>query len=475
VSRLTSAFCGSFSFSIGGAAVIASTTLAVQPAVSGNKGVVVKAASGQSANLQEWQNSSGTVLTAIDNNGRVVISSGGGTTSTPDLYLNNTSTTSPIIKWNSITGNPGMWFVSNNSIICKMYDNGVVEAANTLAVQDMYLRAWNIQRGSAGIIAFNGSGPAISVGAGTLTTADSTIQITVPAAAKKGLIVAGVASQTGNLQEWQNNSGTANSWINSSGNEFSTNGINLTSYTTSYIKFDTSGQGVYRTGSWMGVGAATFGSGFFIEASNYGRPNIRSAYPAGNGEDSIILNTTTSLVSSLSRIATFQNNGTTGAYILRDGDGVFSGVRVGTGASGTGNAILGGNSNSVNTGNYNTLIGWEALYNKVAGANNVAVGADAGYYQADGSTTLTTTSNSIYIGTLCRGFNNSDSNSIVIGYQAIGKGANTTVIGNTSTSTTYLYGETQYIGGVAGTAVSVQPQTRSTSGAGANLNSFCWL
>jgi hypothetical protein len=52
--------------SIGGSAIIANTTLAVQPAVSGNKGIVVKGASGQSANLQEWQNNAGTILAQID-------------------------------------------------------------------------------------------------------------------------------------------------------------------------------------------------------------------------------------------------------------------------------------------------------------------------------------------------------------------------------------------------------------------------
>jgi hypothetical protein len=61
--------------SIGGSAIIANTTLAVQPAVSGNKGVVVKGASGQSANLQEWQNNSGTALASIDSAGNFGVNS----------------------------------------------------------------------------------------------------------------------------------------------------------------------------------------------------------------------------------------------------------------------------------------------------------------------------------------------------------------------------------------------------------------
>ena len=41
----------------------------VNPSAVGVKGLVIKATSGQTANLQEWQNSAGTVVTWVDNNG----------------------------------------------------------------------------------------------------------------------------------------------------------------------------------------------------------------------------------------------------------------------------------------------------------------------------------------------------------------------------------------------------------------------
>jgi hypothetical protein len=53
---------------------------------------------------------------------------------------------------------------------------------------------------------------------------------------------------------------------------------------------------------------------------------------------------------------------------------------------------------------------------------------------------LTTANNSVYLGYNTRGFNNSDSNSIVIGASAIGIGANTVVLGNDSIVTTALKG-----------------------------------
>jgi hypothetical protein len=91
------------------------------------------------------------------------------------------------------------------------------------------------------------------------------------------------------------------------------------------------------------------------------------------------------------------------------------------------------------TGIYNSAFGANSLQN-IIGSNNVGIGAYAGYLQADG-TPLTAASNSTYIGANSRGKNNADNNSIVIGSGAIGEGANTTVIGNSSMIKTLFYGK----------------------------------
>lgn len=44
----------------------------ITPAAASTKGLVVKGASSQSANLQEWQNSSGTVLSSISSSGSIM-------------------------------------------------------------------------------------------------------------------------------------------------------------------------------------------------------------------------------------------------------------------------------------------------------------------------------------------------------------------------------------------------------------------
>lgn len=62
------------------------TSNTIVPAAAGNKGLVIRAASGQTANLQEWQNSAGTVVTAITAAGTLsgVVLQTNGTVTTAD-------------------------------------------------------------------------------------------------------------------------------------------------------------------------------------------------------------------------------------------------------------------------------------------------------------------------------------------------------------------------------------------------------
>jgi len=99
---------------------------------------------------------------------------------------------------------------------------------------------------------------------------------------------------------------------------------------------------------------------------------------------------------------------------------------------------------AITTGTDNSLLGIQAGQSITTGTFNVCLGREAGSYHGNGSTPLTTPTNSVYIGYSSRGLNNSDSNSIVIGYQAIGEGANTTVVGNSSTVQQHFYA-TRYL------------------------------
>lgn len=126
-------------------------------------------------------------------------------------------------------------------------------------------------------------------------------------------------------------------------------------------------------------------------------------------------------------------------------DNTCVGFTTGLVLTGSANCIIGSRSGAaLSTANNSTFLGAYAGGNITTGSGNVCVGISAGRFHSNGSTALATAANSIYIGTDCRGLNNSDSNSIVIGYIGIGEGANTVVIGNSSTVQQHFYA-TRYI------------------------------
>jgi hypothetical protein len=110
--------------------------------------------------------------------------------------------------------------------------------------------------------------------------------------------------------------------------------------------------------------------------------------------------------------------------------------------TGTSNSFFGRSAGQANTtGSFNSFFGTNAGLANTTGTSNSFFGRDAGRFQADGTTTLTTVSNCVYLGANVRGFSNADSNSIVIGTSAIGRGANTTTFGTSSTTNTAVFGD----------------------------------
>ena len=135
------------------------------------------------------------------------------------------------------------------------------------------------------------------------------------------------------------------------------------------------------------------------------------------------------------------------------------------------NIAIGRQSLFVNTGDSNIAIGYRCAENVTSGGSNVFLGISAGRLQADGSTGLALTgNNNIYIGQAARGFDNSDTNTIVIGSVGISLGSNTTVIGNSSTTITGLFGNIRLASGMAtapasATATGTTGDIRVTAGA----------
>jgi len=164
--------------------------------------------------------------------------------------------------------------------------------------------------------------------------------------------------------------------------------------------------------------------------------------------------------------------------------------------TGSWNSGLGINSLLTNqTGSHNVACGLEALYSVVAdnntgigsnsgynlagvSTNNICIGYIAGKFHADGTTALTTSSNSCYLGAGSRGLNNSDSNSIVIGSSAIGIGANKTVIGTSSTTETKLFGQltldaTACISASSATALALKTVVPAGTGVTPTIQVIC--
>jgi len=106
-------------------------------------------------------------------------------------------------------------------------------------------------------------------------------------------------------------------------------------------------------------------------------------------------------------------------------------------------------------GDQNTSIGAMSLYNLTTGSQNIAIGYRTGRYYGSGTSSLTTATASIFIGSLSRASADGNTNEIVIGANAIGNGSNTATIGHTDVTKIYLrgdiYSNTAYAKAVGGT------------------------
>jgi len=91
---------------------------------------------------------------------------------------------------------------------------------------------------------------------------------------------------------------------------------------------------------------------------------------------------------------------------------------------------------AITAGSNNTAIGMQSMYAVTTGSGNVSLGYQAG---TAGTTPPTTGSNNIFIG-MQSGSNANVSNSIAIGQNAITTASNQVVLGNASTTATYLKG-----------------------------------
>jgi hypothetical protein len=122
------------------------------------------------------------------------------------------------------------------------------------------------------------------------------------------------------------------------------------------------------------------------------------------------------------------------------------------------NSAVGRNALNANTtGNNNVAVGWASLFTMTTGENNTALGAQAGRFRGfTGTDTLTGACSSVFIGHRSRANDNSEENQVVIaGNNGLGDGSNTTVIGNTATISTRVFGTLSTNGGLCAAGLTL--------------------
>jgi hypothetical protein len=109
--------------------------------------------------------------------------------------------------------------------------------------------------------------------------------------------------------------------------------------------------------------------------------------------------------------------------------------------NGNNNVFSGTNSGLSNTtGSDNVFTGHTAGAANSTGSGNIFVGKGAGRYITGGATGNTVSTNSVFLGFNTKALASSQSNQIVIGYDATGLGSNTVTLGNDSITFTALKG-----------------------------------
>lgn len=183
----------------GSISIAANAPVTITPQNSSQPALAVKGAASQTADLQQWQNSAGTVLSAIKSNGAlylpaIVDSAGTGAIFSPQaaagflITTRSASNTGLLVKGSaSQTANLQEWQDSAGGLLLRIDSAG--------GIRGQYIMSGNTGSGVLGQI-----------------TSYSQSATTI------GLVVRGAASQTANLQQWQNSAGTALAKIDIYGN-----------------------------------------------------------------------------------------------------------------------------------------------------------------------------------------------------------------------------------------------------------------
>jgi len=304
-----------------------------------------------------------------------------------------------------------------------------------------------------------------------------------------GQIIKGVASQSANLLEVQDSTGASDFTVDNNG------AINLPSTTFAsqrgVIKknsinflhdFNYGNNGTVITvgrNVFIGEDSGNLTMGSTATITSHGSYNTGIGYQTLNSVTTGYFNTgigtraltgittgrenTAFGTDSALKISTGYRNVAVGAYSMINTTTGYENFALGFNSlklniSGYRNTAIGVGAAQSTTGNYNTGLGYNVmLYNSSGIGNvgigtqallfnttkgyNVAIGYRAGAYYGSGTDALTLSENSVFIGYHSRGGGDDQTNQVVIGYNALGIGSNTVVLGNDDITTTILKGD----------------------------------
>jgi hypothetical protein len=231
---------------------------------AGNVGLVLRGAASQSANLQEWQSSAASILTRISSSGQFVSDQqtfvGSGATSISNSRFNLATGSSSVIgqvirgaasqtanlqEWQDSAGtrlisvNPAgsLVFSGSGSLLSGTNGRGLF-ITNDATIVPITIRGaasqsanlLQLQASDASVVA-NFTAPVNNVSRLNLggTDLSATLGITVHASGGVGQVIRAAASQTANLQEWQNSAGTVVANMQAGGNLKASNVATLNS------------------------------------------------------------------------------------------------------------------------------------------------------------------------------------------------------------------------------------------------------
>lgn len=408
-------------------AVGGTASMRINPYGPGYIGLIVKGFSGQTANLQQWQNSSGTVLSNVRSDGTVAAP-----------YFDNPEASGAYAQFNAggsidvisrVTAQPTFrvrgsvsqtadlqqWQNSAGTILASISSTGKLTITNTSA--------------SASLIEVLGSG------SGTFVVSQTGGIITNGGLSSIGggsyfggyggsgdvvVTVTGASGQTGDLQRWTNFAGTVLAKMTSAG------ALDVTGITVNGAAITTPLATPTVAGTIYGFTETTINDHNYNNNA-YGLNSLSNTTYGGSTTDNSAFGS-----SSLRSLTTGTNNSAFGSQALKSATAAANNSAFGYGAlysttgsgnigigveslysniNGMGNLAVGNSALWNSTQNYNTGLGPRSLYTLATGSENIAIGHSALEY-------LSSASNNISIGGYSGWNLTTGSNNIVVGYSA---------------------------------------------------------